>query len=159
MTDEIEGKEESSALRVYEVGYLLLPSVPEEHIPEFVLSLRNVITKGNGGVLSEEEALMRPLAYEMIKTVAARNERFKTAYFGWIKFETTPKEALEVKKALDMMETVLRFILIKTVRETPAISRSISEEESAISPAQTTVSSKKASDALIDKTIDELVVE
>ncbi len=159
MTEVFEGDQESNALRVYEVGYLLLPSVPEEHIPESVLRVKDAITKGNGAILSEEAPLMRPLAYEMVKSVGTKNERFDTAYFGWVKFETTPSGAVEVKKVLDSMETVLRFILIKTTRETPVVVRPALDGEEGEQAPEAPPLSPKVAEVSIDKSIDELVIE
>lgn len=157
MTDTFEGKEES-ALRVYEVGYLVLPSVPEEHIPEIVDRAKSVITSGNGSIISDENPKLRPLAYEMVKHVGTRNERFKTAYFGWIKFEITPEGVLEAKKAFDAMGEILRFILIKTTRETPVLPQEILDEAEALEAVDEVIPSI-APQAEIDKSIDELVIE
>ncbi len=44
-------------------------------------------------------------------------DEYDTAYFGWIKFEAAPEAALEIKKAMDANEKVLRYLLIKTARE------------------------------------------
>lgn len=157
MTDTFEGKEES-ALRVYEVGYLVLPSVPEEHIPEIVDRAKSFIAKGNGAIISDENPKLRPLAYEMVKHVGTRNEHFKTAYFGWIKFETTPEGVLEVKKAFDAMGEILRFILIKTTREIPVLPQEILEEAEALESIDEAVPTLSPQ-AEIDKSIDELVIE
>ncbi len=148
MTDEHQSEQES-ALRVYEVGYLVLPSVPEEHIPEFTNNLKGVILREGGAVISEGEPLIRPLAYEMVKPLGTRNERYKSAYFGWVKFEVSPQGALEIKKSLDAMESLLRFILVKTVREAPQVEKTLEGEED----------QSLKDEPSLDKSIEELVIE
>ena len=148
MTDEHQSEQES-ALRVYEVGYIELPSVPEEHIHEFTNNLKGVILREGGAVISEGEPLIRPLAYEMVKPLGNRNERYKSAYFGWVKFEVSPQGALEIKKSLDAMESLLRFILVKTVREAPQVEKTLEVEED----------QSLKDEPSLDKSIEELVIE
>ncbi len=53
----------------------------------------------------------------MLKVVGPKRDYYDTAYFGWIKYEAEPKAAAEIKKALDLSEKVLRYIIVKTIRE------------------------------------------
>lgn len=118
MTDPIESVESGSdTLRVYEVGYLLLPSIPEEKVPDEVSHIIQFITDAKGTIITKGDPELQPIAYEMEKHIATRNERFNDAYFGFIVFEGTPELAVALKTKLDATEGVLRFLLIKTERE------------------------------------------
>lgn len=102
---------------VYEVGYHIVPTVSPEHLPKEVDAIKAVLGNVGATVISEEAPKMMNLAYEMLKVVGPKRDYFKTAYFGSIKFESEPKAAVELKKALDLSDKVLRFIIVKTVRE------------------------------------------
>lgn len=127
MTDEmIEGGNEN---RVYEVSYLLLPSIPEEQVPTHVAEIKKMIEGAGGQFISEEDPKLRHLAYEMIKLVGTRNERYKTAYFGWVKYEAPAQSAIDLKVLFDAKEEILRHLIIKTVREDTFVPTVVEEEE------------------------------
>ena len=131
MTDPIESVESGSDnLRVYEVGYLLLPSIPEEKVPDEVSRITKFITDANGTIIKSGTPVLQPLAYEMEKHIATRNERFNDAYFGFVVFEGGPKIAISLKTELDATPSILRFLLIKTEREVvPPVRKSKSAPE------------------------------
>ena len=114
----IETKENKGENTVYEIGYLVLPSIPEDSLSGVVSSIQEVV-KGAGGVeVDGESPIKKNLAYEMSKTVGSSKYVVKEAYVGWIKFETTPEAIGEVKLALEKIEELLRFIIVKAPRET-----------------------------------------
>jgi ribosomal protein S6 len=112
MKDEI-----IDAQKVYEIGYLLVSSVPGEKVASVTESLKNVLLKKGAVVIEEESAELIPIAYTMVKKIGTANHRFDEGYFGWIKFELGAGEIEEVKKTLDLIPEMLRFLLITTVRE------------------------------------------
>ena len=103
--------------RVYELGYLLVPTLSEENVPASYGDLKNLIIELGGEIISDEMPKNIALAYSMSKVVQNVRSKFDTAYFGWIKFETDPEKVLELKKKLDMDVNLIRFLIIKTVRE------------------------------------------
>jgi ribosomal protein S6 len=117
MKKAIETEAKESENRIYEVGYVLLSTFPEEKIEAEAARLKKSIESKGGVIIAEEAPYLRDLAYEMIKVIANKNERFTQGYFGWIKFEVGSDEALELKKAFDADMSILRHLLIKTVRE------------------------------------------
>ena len=139
--------------KVYEVGYLLLPSIPEESISTEVSRLKETISKSGGNVKTEGTPEKRALAYEMTKNIAGKNEKFSSAYFGWIKFTAEPSGAVMIKKELDSLDTILRFILIKSEKE---VTQTKKERRA---PEARVTETRKLSEAEIDKSIDELIVE
>lgn len=103
--------------RVYELGYLLVPTLSEEEIPATFGNLKELISSFEGIVISDEMPKMMTLAYPMIKVIANVRNKFKTGYFGWIKFTMDSDKVLKLKKKLDLDSTLIRFLILKTVKE------------------------------------------
>lgn len=103
--------------RVYEVGYLFVPTISEEELPASYGNLKELISSFGGQIISDEMPKMITLAYQMLKVVANIRSKFNTAYFGWVKFEMDPAKVLELKKKLDLSPEIIRFLIIKTVKE------------------------------------------
>lgn len=140
----------SGDTQVYEIGYLILPSIPEDRLSDVVDSIRGVFAKEGGTEIDAEAPFKHPLAYSMSKTVGASRYVVSDAYLGWIKFDL-PAGALEkareehpierIKTNLEKIGEILRFLLIKAPRETSftftkAMAAAKDEEKSeAASPA------------------------
>lgn len=105
-------------LTVYEIGYLILPSIPEDKLSSVTSAIRKVITTEGGTEIDAEEPFKEPLAYTMSKTIGASRYVLSDAYLGWIKFEADRAKALVIKAGIEKIEEVLRFLLIKAPRET-----------------------------------------
>ena len=109
--------------RIYELGYHLVPTVSEEQIPGISGAVRGMIEKNSIEVISEELPVFIDLAYQIIKTVDHRNKRFDEAYFGWIKFEGSPEGIAVIEEGLKNNENVLRYLVVKTLRESTYLSK------------------------------------
>lgn len=109
--------EESANSRVYEIGYLLVPTIGEVDVPVIYGNLKELVASFGGEIISDEMPKMIPLAYSMLKVVANVRNKFKTAYFGWIKFTMDSDKVLELKKKLDLDPNTIRFLILKTVKE------------------------------------------
>ncbi|MDP9249727.1 MAG: 30S ribosomal protein S6 [bacterium] len=109
--------------RVYELGYLLVPTIPEEEVPAAFGNLKEMATSLGGIPVSEEMPKLIPLAYTMSKVVQNVRHKFNTAYFGWIKFTMETEKVLELKKKLDLDPNLVRFLLLKTVKENTIAAR------------------------------------
>ncbi len=151
--------------QVYELGYHIVSTVAEESLPKEVEVLKAIVLKDGGSQIAEGEPKLINLAYPMTKSVADTKKKFDTAYFGWIKFEAKSELIPEMKKKLDASEKVLRYLLIKTVRENTMYSpkltvRSAAKEEAPKAKKSVkTTETKAASVEELDKTIDEMVTE
>ncbi len=147
---------------IYEIGYNLIPTISEEEVAKQVGAIKEKITSLGGIIISDEYPNLIKLAYEMTKEIENKNVRFTSAYFGWVKFELDPSMIAEINKMADNTLSVLRYIVIKTVREntisTPKLvkgnRRSSSEESS--SPES---SEAPMDEEAVDKKIDELIEE
>lgn len=163
--EKVEKIEKEGGVQVYELGYHIVSTVAEEGLPKEVEALKAIVLKDGGSLVSEGEPKLINLAYSMTKSVADAKKKFDTAYFGWIKFETKSELMPMIKKAVDANPHVLRYLLIKTVREntmfTPKLNVRAPGKEEAPKPAKksTKASSEKASVEELDKSIDELVLE
>ncbi len=154
---------------VYEIGYLIASSIPEEKVPEEAGALKKIITDAGATVIAEEAPHREHLAYTISKkTVSGGYDKFDVAYFGWVKFELGSDKVEAVKKAVELRPTTLRMILISTVRENtylgkraPAFAPAASVAVASISGALTD-DKKDVAPATIeemDKSIDNMVKE
>ncbi|HAS81055.1 MAG: hypothetical protein UR25_C0005G0031 [Candidatus Nomurabacteria bacterium GW2011_GWE1_32_28] len=118
--EEVEvapGEESEVNLRVYELGYLLIPTISEENIPVVYGNLKELVSNLGGEIISDEMPKMISLAYQMLKVTQNVRSKFNTAYFGWIKFEMGSDKILELKKKVDLDPNFIRFLILKTVKE------------------------------------------
>jgi ribosomal protein S6 len=161
---EKEGREP----QVYEVGYHLIPSLSPEKVGETVSALQALIRNEGGSIIAEESPKSLRLAYTMVKHVAGKNYKYDTAHFGWIKFEVAPTASAVIKDALRIDERYLRYILIKTVRESTLYGQRLAVNRVAaaakVADAERRADAKKevtgpVSEEEVDKAIDELVIE
>jgi ribosomal protein S6 len=122
MSDEI--KDMKNDARVYELGYLLVPTLPGEEVPAVYGNLKEMVRSFGGEIISDEMPKLINLAYQMRKVTSNIKSKFSSAYFGWIKFATDAEKVVELKAKLDFDPNIIRFLIIKTVREnTMAVKR------------------------------------
>jgi ribosomal protein S6 len=159
-------KEKGDMLAVYEVSYLLLPSLAVEQVPGKASSLKEVVTSLGGTVISDENPVLIDLAYPMVKVVGTDRHKANQGYFGWVKFEMTTGDVEKVKKALDADVNTLRYLIIKTVRENTLLEGKmrLQKEEKFVReddeleevPVEAL---KEVAPEELDKNIDEIVAE
>jgi ribosomal protein S6 len=103
--------------QVYELGYLLLPTIAEADVPINYGNIKELVLSFGGEIIMDEMPKMIPLAYSMQKVISNTRKKFNSAYFGWIKFVMDSQKVLEMKKSLDLDPNFIRFLILKTVRE------------------------------------------
>ncbi len=106
-----------STNRLYECGFILVPTIPESEVPQTVSSLKALVTSAGGTITSEGTPEFIDLAYTMERTIGSKKSKYSQGYFGFIKFETSPESLEQLKKALDGDANIVRYILIKTNSE------------------------------------------
>ena len=150
-------EEKDTTTTVYEVGYILVPSLSEENLGAEITKIKDGIENHKGMFISEGFPSLRTLEYTMEKRVEAKIERYSEGYFGWIKFEMDPSETEALQEELRANASIVRFILIKTVRENTLYQK----PARLVKSAETKVDSDapKMSEEELDQTIDELVIE
>lgn len=138
-------------MQIYELGYLVLPSVAEEGLLGVVNSLKGIIAKEGGQELDGESPIKQELAYTMSKTVGASRYVVNDAYLGWLKFEVEADKIEGIKSRVEKMDEILRLLLIKAPRETGfTFAEALRKQEEALEPA---VSAEEISE------VKEVVVE
>ena len=137
--------------RVYELGYLLAPTISEENVPVSYDDLKNLIVGLGGEMISDEMPKMIPLAYTMLKVTQNVRNKFDTAYFGWVKFEMIPEKVLELKKKLNVDLNFIRFLILKTVRENTIAAKRFIHKDSRRKTIIIKKGGENGTPALIDK--------
>ena len=133
--------------KIYEASYHLIPTLAEEIVPAEADKIKSFIVSLGGEVISEAAPEMKTLAYPISKTVRAIKSNYNKAYFTWIKFSLTPESVEKLKAMFDASETVIRYLIVSTVKESTLLADKESKR-----------TGKPAADQEeIDKSIDELV--
>ena len=110
-------QEADESFRIYEIGYVLVPTQKEDEVEAAVGKIRAMIEKADGKFLAEGAPSLQRLAYLISGREKGKQAEYDRGYFGWIKFEAPVESAAPLEKALREMEGVMRAILFKTVRE------------------------------------------
>ncbi len=142
--------------KIYEVGFHIIPTLAEEAVAKRVSAIREAIASINGTIIAEGAAKKMDLAYPMVKVAQNKRANYTSSFFGWFKFEAEPKGAKEIASALKADDEVLRFLLVKTVREDTMAPRKLfmkKKEEVEAPEAEEVVLSEEEIDASIEKLI------
>ena len=152
--------------KIYEVGYHIISSVSEENVPKEVEKIKSYLAKEKAIIISEEAPKLRPLAYSIKKAFEGTYKVFDKAYFGFFKFELGEEgDVRNIDAAMKKDSSILRYIIIKTVRENTMYSPKItvfSDKEAKIKTfrdEKVAKGEKTATIEEIDKSIDALVSE
>lgn len=149
MNETNNGIENSS---IYEIGYLVIPSVPEEKVAEETDVLRKVVTDAGASIITEEAPKRQRLAYEMRKkTVSGAYDKYREAYFGWFKFELAPDKIDGVKKAFENRPTVLRDLVVSTVRENTYLGKRASAVAAEFAGKEETVAAERTAERVVER--------
>ena len=149
--------------KVYELGYLLVPTLSEEEeMPRVYGDLKELVSSLGGVFIMDEMPKMIDLAYEMEKVFKNVRSKYTNAYFGWIKFDMEPDQIDAMKEKLDLDGNVLRYLVTKTVRENTIAGRKFGVTASVIKkapekPAEEGEPAAEIDDKEIDKEIDAMV--
>lgn len=165
---QVEESDSQSEGKVYELGYHLSPDIKENDIESEVATIKSIIEKNGGSFIDEEMPKKIALIYTIVQSESNKKQKFNNAYFGWVKFETIAIAVLEIKKALDKNKSIIRFLIINTVRESTIAPKRVLLERVVVVETPKKISKpiekkeeKKTpiSDEELDRTIEELVVE
>ncbi len=158
VAEEVNDEKEAK-LGVYEVGYLMVPSIAEEGLGAEVTVFKDSLTEHGVTFISDEYPKMIELAYEMARSIANKRQKFSYGYFGWVKFECKPESAKVIKEMLDKNEKLIRYIIVKTVREnTMSPKRPFKSDTMKKKFTPKVEESVPINEEVIDKEIDALVV-
>ena len=153
-------------LVVYEIGYIIADSIAEENVSAETESLRKILVDAGANMIAEESPKSINLAYEMRKkTVSGLYNKFNKGYFGWFKFELLSDKIELVKRTFDAYPSVLRMLLITTVKENTYLGKNVTQtlmEESKPESNMVTAKTEEvnlvpATQEEMDKSIDNMV--
>jgi ribosomal protein S6 len=158
-----DNNEKGDLATIYEVSYLLLPSLALEQVPARVETLTKAVESAGGELISSENPVLVDLSYPMTKVVQTTRHKCDKGYFGWMKFEIEKDGIAEVKKTLDLDENVLRYLIIKTVRENTLLHgkmqlRGEKEDKKEFVVKEPELTAPESTPEEIDKSIDDLVI-
>ena len=157
--------EKESNPRIYELGFLLVPTINENDVLGEASRIKGVIESCGALLISDENPKSITLAYPIDKRVSGKRKSFTNAYFAWIKFHADPSHIATLKKNMEGDRSVLRFLIIKTVKESTLIQkrpfmgiRGKKKEATETKRDKTKEEATPVSEAELDKTIEELVI-
>ncbi len=150
-------------MHVYEVGYILLPSIAENNVTDEVTAIRGMLESHDATIITEEFPKLRTLAYTMERSLESKKQKYNEGYFGWIKFEMPVAGIATVAQELDKKQSVLRYLIVKTVRENTLygnklVTKKEGEEGVVEGEVIAPVEEKKSEKGEMDKSIDALVI-
>lgn len=158
------GAEVSSPV-IYEVGFHLVPTIAEDGVGAAVEKIRKSIGD-DAEFISEDYPTKTALAYVVERAAQGRREKYSEAWFGWIKFAQSAEKLPAIEAALTASTDVLRFLIIKTVREDIVAQKPRAvfasdrlEGETIKRVPREAERSREVSEAELDKSIDALTQE
>ncbi len=150
---------EDSNKKIYEVGYHAMPTLSEEELAKVVEGLKATLSKLGASIIADQYPNSMTLAYEIVKEIDNKNRKFGTAFFGWVKFEMAGEQLAEFNTVMEKNPTILRFMVIKTVRESTLAVPKLAHKgmtRRAVPDAET--AAPMDADA-VDQKIDEMVTQ
>ncbi len=123
----------------YELAFHVLPTVAEGEVAAVVSKLKAEIEAAGGEMFDEEGAERVELAYEVVKHFEGRNRKFKSAYFGWVRFKADAAAIPTLLEEVEGMGEILRHLLVKLTREEELNPFRYHEAMAALQPSVTTV--------------------
>lgn len=100
----------------YELAFHILPTIAEEEVSAVYADLKAAITASGGEMFAEEAPERFDLAYEIEKHFEGKNKKYRSAYFGWVRFKAMPEAAVAITEEVDGNVNILRHLLIKLTR-------------------------------------------
>lgn len=149
--------EETSKKQIYELGYHFLPTLSEDEVAKSVTALKDQLTGIEATTIAEANPALMTLAYEIGKDIENKNRKFATAYFGWIKFEVATEVIEGFKELMDKNPNILRFIIVKTVRESTLAVPKVAHKGMTRRTPSDVVEGAPMDAVEVDKKIDEMI--
>ncbi len=153
---------------VYEVGFLLVPLLPETELEAKVEELiKAKITAASGAVISTVAPRLLPLAYPMAKAVENKKTVYQDAFFGAVKFSLSPEALADLHLKWQTAPEIIRHLIIKVKPEKePELKSKAGEAETKLAEAAPVEAKSEvtpatgtavALDAVIDRELAEML--
>lgn len=150
----VDDQEDQAISRVYEISYILVPTMSETEAEAKAESLKKSIADTGASFISEETPYIRDLAYEMIRVIKNANNRFVTGYFGWVKFELDSQSLEKIEKSLKLDEDIVRFLIVKADRDVNIITKNFQQKRK-VEDAEANIDTAATNDVV--ETVEEVV--
>lgn len=102
---------------LYELGFHFVPTIAEEDLEKEVDTIKSLIKTNNGEVVLESKPVFLKLAYTIVKNLDSKNYKYDTSFFGWIKFNADGSDVKEIQSELDLSNSIIRYMIVKTTKE------------------------------------------
>ncbi|MEK7136365.1 MAG: 30S ribosomal protein S6 [Patescibacteria group bacterium] len=164
MKDDILNDLDIKDPKSYELGYLLVPFVAEGERENTVQKeIKDAILATGGKIGTEVGPIMKHLAYSIRKMSNNKYNLFRDAYFGAIRFETTPSAIDQITKSMQKSDSLIRFMIIEVAKNTEMKVRLVDgadkKEADLVDGVEIgVVEAVGADEQAIDKEIDDLLV-
>ena len=112
---------------IYEVGFLLAPTITEDQTTAIVNDMHEQITDAGGDIVASQSPEMRDLSYEIEVKDEGEKRQYTRGQFGWVQFKLKPEQVDDVEKIFITSDDVIRHLLV-TVDE-DAVTAATEEEE------------------------------
>jgi len=156
-----QASSQANATPVYEIGFHIVPTVGDEGVSAVVESVRKSL--GDAEIISEGFPKKITLAYQVERATQGKREKYTESYFGHIKFAMQRDGITAFTEAVRVMQPILRFLIIETVREDIATAprRAVFtsdrlEGKTLEKPVAAPEKAAEVSDAELDKSIEAL---
>jgi ribosomal protein S6 len=103
-------------LTSYELAFHILPTIAEGEVKNVFDTLKANISKLGGAIVIEEAPARFDLAYEIVQYLEGKNRKFKSAYFGWVRFDIEAGKIAEVTEVVEHTKEILRHLLIRLTK-------------------------------------------
>lgn len=148
---------------LYEVGFHFVPDVSEEEAAKLFAKVTDSIVGHGGDIKVSGAPALRDLAYALTKAGSGKRQSYQSAYFGFVNFILEKSSIAKVKKDLEKIPEVLRFLILEIPpvallpreRRIPQTHR----EEPKTEEVKSEVLPDANAEVALDKSIDELVIE
>ncbi|MFA6463602.1 MAG: 30S ribosomal protein S6 [Candidatus Paceibacterota bacterium] len=157
-------EKDTKGAKVYEIGFHIAPIVGDEAVSHEVSGIKAILEKVKAEIISEDFPRLRALSYPLSKKIKGAKKVFDECYFGWVKFEANGDVIREIEKEVEKLENVVRFLIIKTVKENTLYgAKFAAKERMSFKKPDVAVKSDEPKEEVdvveVDKAIDELIVE
>lgn len=99
----------------YEFAFHILPTATDGEVTAAFDAIKAHIAQV-GEITSEEAPERIELAYPIIKSIEAKNRKFTSAYFGWVRFKLEGEKLEALMEEIEVMPAILRHLLIKLTK-------------------------------------------
>ncbi|MEX2515257.1 MAG: 30S ribosomal protein S6 [Candidatus Paceibacterota bacterium] len=115
-------------ITIYEVGFLLAPTIPEDQVKAIETDMHEQITDAGGDIVASQSPEMRELSYEIEVKDEGEKRQFSRGQFGWVQFNLKPHQVDDVEKIFITADDVIRHLLVTVDDEAVAAATETEEE-------------------------------